>query len=157
MLRSCFVFVVLVTWSSNLFADGKASFVAHTSAGFDVKGEGAPVTKSGTKYTVKLSDLKTGMDLRDGHMCKTLECDKYPEASFEADSAPKADSKKVSGKMTLHGVTKPFTGDLTNDGKLISFKGKLKLSDYGMKAPDYKLISVQDELEVFIEMSSSGL
>lgn len=131
---------------------GKASFTAHTSAGFDVKGEGASVSKDGNKYKIKLSDLKTGMGLRDEHMCKALECDKFPEALFEADPVA---GNKVSGKMTLHGVTKPWEGELSKDGNTISVKGKLKLSDYGIKTPDYKLIHVEDSVEILIGEISS--
>lgn len=143
---------------------GTAGFVASTNAGFDVKGEGATVMgseivkaegKVSGNFTVNLKDLKTGMDLRDSHMCDTLECGKYPKAVFKLSAVQAKGKQPVAGILELHGEQKPFYGTATfksPTSALIS--GKLKLSDFKIKAPNYKLVRVEDLVEVQIEITS---
>ena len=141
---------------------GTASFLAKTNAGFEVKGEKAKVSSSDLKkstnvngtFEVLLKDFKTGMDLRDEHLCKALECDKYPKAVYKL-SAPieiKDGEASVSGDLTLHGVTKPFSGKAKVTGTEFKFAGDLKLADFGIKAPDYKLVKIEDLIKIEVSI-----
>lgn len=144
---------------------GSAAFVASTNAGFDVKGEEAKVILSEFKkdkegkisgnFTVNLKELKTGMDLRDTHMCDTLECGKFPKAIFKLNPLLPEGKQPISGILELHGEQKPFYGQATFKSSTSALvTGKLRLSDFGIKAPNYKLVRVEDVVEVQIEITS---
>jgi len=142
---------------------GKASFLASTNAGFDVKGEGATVEgteivkkdgKVSGNFTVVLKDLKTGMDLRDSHMRDTLETEKFPKAVFKLTPTPWQGKQAIGGILELHGEQKPFYGSASFSSPTnVVVKGKVKLEDFGIKAPNYKLVRLEDIVEVTIEIS----
>jgi len=108
------------------------------------------------KISVPVSSIKTGIDMRDGHMRSPawLNAESFPEISFEIkkvnDVKSVADNKitvKVIGDFTLHGVTKEVVADATltfldeseqtkmrAPGDLLGVQAKfnVKLSDYGV-------------------------
>lgn len=98
-----------------------------------------------------------------------LDAAKFPQITFKSTAVETTgpNTAKVTGDLTLHGVTKPLTLDVTfnggyagNDidpgGSRIGFsaEGKLKRSDYGVSmgvpAPG-TTFGVGDEVELFIE------
>jgi polyisoprenoid-binding protein YceI len=91
---------------------------------FDGKGAVAKGDDQGD-VTMKLADMKTGMEGRDEHMLKVLDAAKYPEAKLHVSTHTAA---SFSGELTVHGVTKPVSGKV--DGKTATFD--VKLSDYGV-------------------------
>jgi polyisoprenoid-binding protein YceI len=70
----------------------------------------ADVTKSMVSATIDVSTVATGQAPRDNHL-KTdsfFDVAKFPTATFTSTSVAKDGSKlKVSGNLTLHGVTQP--------------------------------------------------
>ena len=70
----------------------------------------ADVTKSVVSATIDVSTLDTGQSARDNHL-KTdafFDVAKFPTASFSSTSVAKdGNNLKVTGNLTLHGVTKP--------------------------------------------------
>lgn len=107
----------------------------------------------GSRFSVKLAEFKTGMDLRDKHMCDALECKKFPLAQFTLTKFQKGDGP-IEGALTLHGVTRRIQGWTAKvDGSKISVSGKILLSDFGIKAPNYKLAQVSDVVEVAVEVN----
>ncbi len=108
------------------------------------------------KISVPVSSIKTGIDMRDGHMRSAawLNAESFPEISFEIkkvnDVKSVADNKitvKVIGNFTLHGVTKEVVADailtfldeseqtkMRAPGDLLGVQAKfnVKLSDYGV-------------------------
>lgn len=70
----------------------------------------ADVTKSSVNVTIDVAGLDTGMEPRDNHL-KTdafFDVAKLPTATFASTSVVKDGSGlKVTGNLTLHGVTKP--------------------------------------------------
>ena len=70
----------------------------------------ADVTKSTVSATIDVSTVETGQAPRDNHL-KTdsfFDVTKFPTATFSSTSVAKDGSKiKVSGNLTLHGVTQP--------------------------------------------------
>ena len=140
---------------------GKATFHA-TGEGLalDISGEGgivdADITRNGNKlsgtFKVKLSDFKTGMSLRDEHMQKLLEVVKYPYAKFTI-SEVEAASGVVSGTLELHGKTMTYSWPAKFEGSHVSVKGKVKLTDFGIAPPEYKLAKVSNEVEISVDIA----
>lgn len=104
-----------------------------------------------------LSSLKTGISLRDDHMLNNyLEVNQYPKAKliiskipFNGQSPQKLDFK---GLLLLHGVEKEISGkvEIEGDKSPTSFTAefKLMLSDYQIKIPSFKGITVAEEVRV---------
>jgi len=104
------------------------------------------ITKSSVTATIDTTTVDTGVAPRDTHV-KTdafLDVAKYPTMTFTSTSITKSGDKlKMTGDLTLHGVTKSVTLDLdgpsppqkTRKGGLVSgfsASGTLKRSDFGM-------------------------
>jgi len=131
------------------------------------------------KVSVSVASIKTGIDLRDGHMRSTgwLNAESYPETSFEikkvSDVKSVADNKitaKVTGNFILHGVTKEVVADATltyldeseqtkmrAPGDLLGVQAKfnVKLSDYGV---NNKVVGqkVSENIEVSVNVVGSN-
>jgi len=73
------------------------------------------ITKSTLNATIDITAIDTGESARDNHL-KTdtfFDVAKYPTATFVSTSVAKSGSGfKVSGNLTLHGVTKPVVLDV---------------------------------------------
>jgi polyisoprenoid-binding protein YceI len=129
---------------------------AHSSVGFDVthfgvttvhgnftKTEGtvnwddANVGKSSVKATIDVNSLDTGNSARDGHTKSDAFFDaaKYPTITFESTSV-QAEGKdlKVMGNLTLKGVTKPVTLQVTNISPVVANPMKKGASVRGLTA-----------------------
>lgn len=101
---------------------------------------------SSATVTVKTASLDTNHAERDKHIRSGdfLDADKFPEATFTSTSyTVEADNTgKLTGDLTLHGVTKPITIDITHIGggddpwggvrQGFSGSAMLTLADYGM-------------------------
>lgn len=131
----------------------------------------AKKTGSG-KIIVDLASLSTGLDLRDEHMRSEgwLNVAKYPTAVFEATSIKNTGGKNflVTGKFTLHGVTKTFSVKATANyvaesektkanrfnGDVLQIKTKftIKASDYGIKIPAMAADKVSNSLTIGISV-----
>ena len=141
---------------------------AHSNLGFTVthllisevdgsfKAFDAKITSSKDDFTDAViefngdaSSIFTNNDKRDGHLKSPdfFEVEKYPTLTFKSKSIKKLDAKKyeVVGDLTLHGVTKEVTLDVTFGGTAVhpyskktiaGFKigGVIKRSDFGIGA-----------------------
>jgi polyisoprenoid-binding protein YceI len=110
----------------------------------------------------------TGMSLRDQHLRKkvfSLENDSMPELQFLSDkiACPELPAGRntvcpASGQLTLRGVARPFTINLsvTNDGRgyRISGTGVVKLSAYGIEPPCQLGVCVTDEVKLNLEFQA---
>jgi len=131
------------------------------------------------KVSVSVASIKTGIDLRDGHMRSAgwLNAESYPETSFEIKKVSNvksvADNKitaKVTGNFILHGVTKEVVADATltyldeseqtkmrAPGDLLGVQAKfnVKLSDYGV---NNKVVGqkVSENIEVSVNVVGSN-
>lgn len=100
----------------------------------------------------------TSMAIRNKHMKKYLETDKFPQAElFLTTVDPKTSS--FSGDLSLHGVKKPVSGKLTleqtdKDVKL-GFEFVVKMAEYGIKLPVFMGITAQDEVTVSGKISGA--
>lgn len=78
----------------------------------------ADPTKSSVNVTIALDSVNTNVEKLDGHLQKDefFDSAKFPTATFKSTKVEKgagADKLKVTGDLTLHGVTKPIVLDVT--------------------------------------------
>lgn len=116
-----------------------------------------PRARTGSgKFTVNVKDIDTGIALRNEHMVGPmwLDADKFPTITFESTEIKhkSGDNYSVTGKLTMHGVTKTVTVDCqirylpeSDATKKAMFKGDVlnikssftvRLSDFGIMIPD---------------------
>jgi polyisoprenoid-binding protein YceI len=134
------------------------------------------------KVKVPISNIKTGIDLRDEHLRSEmwLNAAKFPYAEFQLTGIKNPSSKTLNdgqkvnvtlvGKFSVHGVTK----DIEVPAELRYFKESektkakapgnllvanvnfnIKLSDYGVKLPDMVVGKVNDEVQINVNFVAS--
>ncbi|HEX7674044.1 MAG TPA: YceI family protein [Bdellovibrio sp.] len=114
------------------------------------------------KFTLKLDDLSTGIDMRDRHMKeKYLETQKAPVAELSIDNLSLKNLNKVSdvpfeGTLNLHNVSKKVSGivsmETEGSNKQVDANFKLHLSDFGISIPSYAGLTVADEVQVTLKI-----
>ena len=143
----------------------------------------ADVTTAKVDFTVDLSTLSTGIDGRDKHMksAEYLNTEKFPKATFkstrikvlEGDKAlapGKVTTVELSGDLTIRGVTHPLTtkafvrflkGDawsqkMLGPGDILSVSAQfpIKMTDYGMKVPQYIVLKVANEVQINVKVNA---
>ena len=106
--------MVLFTWSHFGFSNPTANL--GQVDGTLVYDEAAP-TKSTVEATLPLTGLDTFVPKLDEHLKSAdfLDAAKYPTVTFKSTKVTSAgkDKLKVTGDLTVHGVTKPVTLDVT--------------------------------------------
>ena len=119
------------------------------------------LTKSKISMTIKTKSFDSDHALRDIHIrgTKYLNVRKYPKARFVSTSYQPIDNKTahLTGKFSLHGVTKDITTIITHIGggkdpwggyrQGFETHFKIRLKDYGIK---HNLGSASEELELSI-------
>ncbi len=83
------------------------------------------ITKSSVDATIDATTVNTNMDPRDKHLKSPdfFDVEKFPTLTFKSTSFSNAGGKlKMTGDLTLHGVTKPVTLDV--DGPAAPQKGQ---------------------------------
>lgn len=107
-----------------------------------------------------LNDLKTGIELRDEHMKDNyLEVKKFSKAKLIikdlAIDSKNLGEQKFKGVLNLHGQEKEISGtfkfDNLSEKKKLDSNFSIKLSDFGVKIPEYKGITIADEVKITIE------
>ena len=165
-MKKLTLLAVAIVFTSASFAQTVlSSDKAHSKLGFTVTHLGisevdgtftnfdAKLTSSKDDYsdavfelTADMTGVTTGSEMRDGHLKKPdmFDVEKFPKMTFKSTSITKTADKKftLKGDLTLKGVTKPVTLDLTligtttgRDGKKIAgFKatGTVKRTDFGV-------------------------
>jgi polyisoprenoid-binding protein YceI len=135
-------------------------------------------SKSSVKVTVDPKSIAAD-NVPDGFMAtlagpEWLDAGKYPQMTYRSTKVERSgpNSLRISGELTLHGVTKPVTLAATYNGGYaglptydpharvgFSAKGTLKRSEfgvaYGIPAPGTTM-GVFDDVEVIIEAEFSG-
>jgi polyisoprenoid-binding protein YceI len=112
------------------------------------------------ELTADMTAVTTNNDMRDGHLKKAdmFDVEKFPTMTFKSTSITKVSDKKfkLTGNLTLKGVTKPVTLDFTQlgsgknrEGKpLAGFKvsGSIKRTDFGVGGMPNMMVSEDVEL-----------
>ncbi|WAU82154.1 YceI family protein [Streptomyces sp. Qhu-G9] len=110
-------------------------------------------------FTSDLASVKSDSDQRDGQFRgRVMNTERYPEATFELTepvdfgSAPAVGeqiSAKASGELTVHGETNSVSFELdaqrTADGFRVNGSIPVTFADYGIEAPNFGGIAVEDE------------
>lgn len=125
---------------------------------------------AGTKFTVDLRGLKSDQDRRDQRVQAALQTSQYPDATFVSESVSGVPNPvpegaefdlKLTGKLTLHGVTKDVTWDVKakKQGQAISALATLKInfSDYNITKPDIAgFVSVGDAATIQVSVVATA-
>lgn len=173
MIKNIIVLLILILSFSTCFAEtltatsGDVTFTAVGKPGFlKINGESGGKFPTGSvnfnngqadaEFEFNLSDLKTGITLRDNHMKeKYLEVAKYPTAKLSVMGLPAKDSQTDSkgdfkGSLTLHGETKEVSGTYTYAGssKQLTAQFSIKVSDFKIDIPKYLGVTVSESVEV---------
>ena len=129
----------------------------------DIMMDTADITKSSVKIEIATGSLRTGFDQRDKDLTSPdfFNAAEFPKMTFVSTKVEKTGDNmaKVTGDLTLLGVTKPVTLDVSYTGEAalpwdaktlkagFSAKGAIKPGDFGMKkfveygfGPDVNLI-----------------
>lgn len=119
----------------------------------DVQSSKADFSDAVVTLNAKTASLNTRIEARDNHLKSAdfFDAENHPEITFKS-TAIKADGKnkyKLTGDLTMHGVTKQVTMEMEHKGTVqnpnnkkplaaIIVKGKIKRSDFniGGKFPD---------------------
>lgn len=122
----------------------------------------------GSMITVKVSTLKSDQARRDRYLRgSALQTDRYPEAKFEIKSAeglpwplPATGQAtfKLSGNMTVHGMTRPLSWDATADFSAASATGRARtrftFGEFGMGVPRlFFILSVEDNIRLELDFA----
>jgi polyisoprenoid-binding protein YceI len=128
----------------------------------------ADVTRSSVDAVIDVNSLDTRVADRNGHLKSPdfFDVAKYPSITFKSTKVAKAgkDGLKVTGDLTLHGVTKPVVLDVTTTPEVKGMFGetrrafsattKISRKDYGLTWN--KLVeagpAVGDEVTIALEL-----
>ena len=82
--------------------------------------DGDDPSKSSAKVTIKADSIDTGVQKRDDHLRSNdfLDMENHPEITFSSTAIEQVDDSnyKVTGDLTVRGVTRPVTVDLEFTG-----------------------------------------
>jgi polyisoprenoid-binding protein YceI len=156
--------MVLFSWSHFGFSNPVADIgIGDGTLVFDQQNP----SKSTVDVTLPLSNLDTHVPALDKHLKEPdfFDADKYPTITFKSTSVQSLGGKhyKVTGDLTVHGVTKPvvLNATLNNVGphpmtgqQTVGFNatGTLKRSDFGLGAYVPK---VSDDIQLTITTEAS--
>ncbi|MFP3943899.1 MAG: YceI family protein [Alphaproteobacteria bacterium] len=111
--------------------------------------------------TIDAASIDTWHEKRDEHLRNEdfFHVEKFPELTFKSTKVERTgeDTAKMTGDLTILGVTKPVTLDVTLNKKAprrdqmvagFSATGTLKRSEFGL---DYGVPAVSDEVKITIE------
>ena len=117
------------------------------------------------QFAVVMTQFKFKAALMEEHFNENyVESVKYPQAIFKGKVNEKIDMTKdgenkvtVTGKMTLHGVTKDMTaeGTITKKGEelVLNSKFKIKVADYNIKVPSLYVQNIAEVVDVTVNIT----
>ena len=114
------------------------------------------------ELTADASSINTGIEMRDKHLQSPdfFDTEKYPRLSFTSTSIKPAgkDKYKLTGNLTLHGITKPVTLNLWYRGTIehpmskaptsgFQVTGSIKRSDFNLGS-GFPAPMLSDEVQI---------
>lgn len=114
------------------------------------------------ELTAKVASVDTRVEARDNHLKSAdfFDAEKYSTLSFKSTSLKKAgkNAYKLTGDLTLHGVTRPVTMDLLYKGTVANpmskkqtagfqLTGTIKRSDFGI-GDKFPAAMISDEVRI---------
>ena len=122
------------------------------------------VETADVQFAVVMTQFKFKAALMEEHFNENyVESEKFPQATFKGKVNEKIDMTKdgenkvtVTGKMTLHGVTKDITteGTITKKGDDVTLasKFKIKVADYNIKVPSLYVQNIAEVVDVTVNI-----
>jgi polyisoprenoid-binding protein YceI len=173
------LFIATIVLVQTVFANSK-TYKAEPSKGavvfnataiglkFQGKGEGPQGEVSldsgvvGT-FKFKMETLDTGINLRNQHMKeKYLEIAKYPDSELKIEDVVGFKKENPDGKyefkgvLTVHGVAKPVTGQVTvkKVAETLQIKAEFdtKISYFSIPLPAYAGVALKDDVKVSVQL-----
>jgi hypothetical protein len=176
LLTGFFLVVALVTEAAMAVScsrgAGSVTVLARGPAGLRIEGKGSEISleeeASALVFRVPIVPLETGISLRDAHLRRLLEADKYPaatlrisrsELTFPSEHQPAEGT--ADADLTLHGQSRPvkvrYHAELAAGGiTKVHGSFQLDLRDYDIQAPSYLGVSVAPKVEVNAELAVTG-
>ncbi len=149
---------VTFQWTHFGFSHQSGKFMNPTGS---VTLDQADPAKSSVEVSFKIADINTGVPALDKEFQEAnwFDAAKYPTATFKSTKVEVTgkDTAKVTGDLTIHGITKPLTLDVKLNqvgqemGKAtagFSATGSINRSDFGLKV---LVPSVSDKIDLTIE------
>jgi polyisoprenoid-binding protein YceI len=138
--------------------------VSGTFNDFDVtvKSSKPDFSDASFEMTAKSASIDTRVEARDNHLKSAdfFDAAKYPTIDFKSTSIKKAGTNKykLTGDLTLHGITKPVTMDLLYNGTVenpankkqtagFQLTGTIKRSDFNI-GPGFPAPMISDEVRI---------
>ena len=132
----------------------------------------ADLTTAEIEFTVDLASVNTRSEDRDNHLRSAdfFDAENHPNMTFVATSIEKTDENEydVTGNLTLRGVTKQETFQVTYEGSGLDpwgnekagfgVEGKIKRSDYGLvwnAALETGGVLVGDQVKVSLQLQAA--
>ncbi len=125
-------------------------FVAKTTS---IKGTALKMNKNGKDFfaakniEIDLRTIKTGVSLRDKHLKKYLEVDKYPKATLI--KAQGANGKGIA-LINIKGKKIKVKGQLEVKGNQLTAHFPITLTELGIEGVRYMGVGVKDKLQVHV-------
>ncbi|WP_406447246.1 YceI family protein [Streptomyces sp. NBC_01613] len=133
--------------------------------------DGAEPSKSAASIDVKMDSIDTGSADRDGHLKSAdfFKTDEFPAMTFRSTSAEAlgGDDYRITGDLSILGVTKPVTIDLEFNGaakdpfgnERVGFEGKAEIlrSEWGLTwnaALETGGVLVSDKIKLNFDISA---
>jgi polyisoprenoid-binding protein YceI len=128
------------------------------------------VTKLKIEVTIDAASVNTGNNMRDDHLrgADFFDVAKFPEITFVSKKATRvdADRLKVTGDLTIHGVTREITMDVEgptpevkdpsgNFRRGATATGKINRKDFGLtwnRVLDAGGVLVGEEVNIYVEV-----
>jgi polyisoprenoid-binding protein YceI len=173
--------IVFILLAFTTFSQTWVSDVAHSRLGFtishlaishvtgnfkqfEIKAVTTKADYSDAKVEViaQIASINTDVEQRDTHLKSAdfFDAQKYPTLIFKSTSLVniKTNEYKLSGNLTMHGITRPVVLDVTFEGKVknqmnkkdiavFTVKGLLKRSDFGIGSK-FPAAMVGDEVTI---------
>ncbi len=172
VVLSLFAFTALTNWKSDKAHSRLGFSITHLGIS-DVNGsfKNFDVTVNASKpdfsdavfeLTADVASINTDVEMRDNHLKSPdfFDAEKYPKLSFKSTSIKPAGKNKykLSGDLTLHGVTKPVTMDLWYRGTIenpmskaptsgFQVAGTIKRSDFAL-GEKFPAPMLSDEVQI---------
>jgi polyisoprenoid-binding protein YceI len=137
-----------------------------------IEADPTDLTTASIDFSIDVASIDTRNADRDGHLKSAdfFDAEQFPTVTFKATSITKKgeDEYAVTGNMTVHGVTRPETFNVTFEGLAkdpmsgaekigFSAEGKIKRSDFGLTwnaALETGGVLVGDEIKINIEIEA---
>ncbi|MES2418335.1 MAG: YceI family protein [Bacteroidota bacterium] len=140
------------------------SDVSGTFNDFDVKVNSSKPDFSDASFelTARVASIDTRVEARNSHLKSAdfFDVAKYPDLVFKSTSLKRSgkDTYKLSGNLTLHGITKPVVMDLKYRGTVVNqmskantagfqLEGIIKRSDFNV-GPGFPAPMISDEVRI---------